>query len=312
MGDEPASAPPSVRAVTGKGFSWISVERPTSVECDELIDQYGLLPADLELALDRRQATSLARREHYLLIVFQVPLPTAVGKRRGIVVSPVAIFVRPDVLITVHTGDVRPLARLFRQLEVGAEPRDRAFASGVGGALFVLLNRLVDVAVDARTHLDQAISALEDDMLREAASETVGALAQLRREIRALRRLVAPLPTLIRGCGAVDLGLTNDDDWERLARRADRLSEALDDDVASLRDAVQAVDVATSLRRAVHLRALTGVAATTLPVIAVVLILGTLPASPLASQPNGFAIGLAIVGVVFLGALLVLKRRGIV
>ncbi len=311
MGDEPASAPPNVRAITAAGFSWINVERPTKVECDDLSQHYALLPSDVEIALDRRQGPALVRREHYLLIILQVPLPAPEGQRRSFVVSQVAIFVRPDLLITIHAGDVRPLTRLFHQFEVGAEARDVAFSSGVGGALFAILRRLIDVAVDARAHLDQALSALEEDIWEEVGPGMIGSLARRRREIRVLRSLVVPLPSVIRSVGAVALGLAADEDWERLAQRAESLAAALGEDIQALRDVVTTANLAVTARTASHLRVATAIAGTTLPVIAVVLLLDLSPSNPLAGQANGFAIGLAIAGVVFLGVLLMLKRRGV-
>ena len=311
MGNEPASAPPNVRAITAAGFSWVDVERPTKVACDELCQQYGLLSSDVEMALDPRSSPVLVRRERYLLVVVQVPLLAPEGQRRSFVVSQVAMIVRPDLLITIHAGDVRPLTRLFHQLEVGTEARDVTFSSGVEGALFVIVRRLIDVAADARAHAEQATSALEEELLREVGPGMIGSLARRRRELRALQGLVASLPAVIRGIGEVDLGLATGADWEHLAQRADCLAAALEGDVHALRDVIATANLAITSRTASYLRVVAAVAATTLPLIVVVLLLDLSPSNPLAGQANGFAIGLAIAGVVFLGVLLVLKRRGI-
>jgi magnesium transporter len=311
VGESP-SAPPSIRSVTANGFSWVSVERPTRSESDEVCRRYDLLPSDVETALDRRQTPRIVRRERYLFVVVHVPLAPSGGQRRGLVISPVAICVRPDSLLTFHDGEIRPLMRLFRQLEADASSRDAAFAVGVEGVLFSIVQRLVDAMVAARERLDQAISIQEGEILRSPTPSTIEVLAQLRREARVLRRLIAPLPTLIRELGEIDLGLATKADWAHLALRPARLVEALDDDVDALREILAATSVAATLRGTAHLQVLTVVVTTTLPVLAVMAILAMLPENPLAGQANNSTVRLAVAGVVFLGALLTLRRRGII
>jgi hypothetical protein len=60
------------------------------------------------------------------------------------------------------------------------------------------------------------------------------------------------------------------------------------------------------------LRALLVVAALTLPPLAAAMILALPLANPLAAAPGSYAIGLAIVGVVFLVALALLKRNRLI
>ncbi|HVC34103.1 MAG TPA: CorA family divalent cation transporter [Chloroflexota bacterium] len=306
VGDSPAE-PASVQSVTANGFSWTDVERPTRAEADDLALVHGLFAADVDLALDRRQASRILRRERYLLAVVCVPLLSNGGQGPATTTSPVAIFIRPTSLVTMHAGDVRPFRRLFQQLRLDALARDLAFAGGVDAVLYAIVQRLVDAATTAQGRLDQAIAAQEADLARSDLLAALGVIAQLRREARDLRRVVGPLPMVIRGIGSVDLGLTARVDWEDLARRSDRLVEALDDAVDAIREMLLAANAAANLRGAAQLRTLTAIAALTLPVIVVATLLAMPPTSPLAGQANGFALSLAIAGVVFLTALAILK-----
>lgn len=302
----------NIRSVTADGMSWISVERPSHAESEAIAREYDLIPSDVALALDRNQSAGLFRRDRYLLIVLQIPAAPSSERRHDIVTNPVAIFARPDILLTIHNGETRPLTRLFQHFEVDGVAREIAFQAGVGGVLFSLAQRLVDAFRANHAQLGEAIAVQEEEMPRSPTPRALGDLAHLRRETRVLRRLAAPLPSMIREIGEVELGLPAQGDWARLALRVEHLVEGLDDDLDALREIVVATGVATGLREMTQLRVLTAICATALPVIVAALLLGVVPGNPLAGQANGYVIDLAILGIVFLGTLLLLKRRGIV
>lgn len=310
VGESP-SLPGSVQSISANGFSWTSAERPSRADLDDVARSWELLPSDISLALDGRQTPGIFHRERYLLILFPVPLPTDSSHRRSTVSCPVAAFVRPDALLTIHTGQVRALTRFFQQLASDGASRDVVFAAGVGGVLLTLVQRLVDLVAASRARVDHDVAGEEKEISRGAGPEFLVAVTDLQREVRVLRRLVAPWPGLIRGLKDVDLGLAASDDWEHLARRGDHVLAELDDTAEALRGIILAIQVATDIRRAGDVRALIVVTALTLPIIAVTLLLTMPPANPIASLPDEFRATLAIAGAILIGIAVILKRRGI-
>ena len=310
VGDSP-SLPGNVQSISANGISWTSAERPSRADLDDVARSWELLPSDLSLALDGRQTPGIFHRERYLLILFQVPLPTDSSHRRSPVTCPVAVFARPNALLTVHTGQVRALTRFFQQLASDGASRDVVFAAGVGGVLFTLVQRLVDLVAVSRARLDHDVSWEEEEIARGVGPEFIAAVIDRQREVRVLRRLVAPWPGLIRGLKDIDLGIAARDDWEHLARRGDHVLAELDDTAEGLGGLVLAIQVATEIRRAGDVRALVVVTAVTLPIIVVTLLLTMPPANPIASLFGGFNATLAIAGTVLIGVALILKWRGI-
>jgi magnesium transporter len=310
---EPASSAPSSQSIAANGLVWVNVERPTAGEAEALVRDFKLARADVDAGLGRAESSGVWRRERYVLIVVQVPVPAS-GRQQGrILASPVTILAARDFLITIHAGEVRPLIRMFRQCETDDRAREAAFAVGVPGLVFAIIQRLIDAAASARARIERAIAAQEESDVRSANFQSLGHIAQLRTEARGLWRLTAPLPTLVRSVAAFEpIASTGDETWERVVRRAERLIQTLEDDIAALDGAYLAISAAASLRGAGYLREITVIAALTLPVIAIGILIGIPLANPLAAQPGAYAIALAIAGVVFLVVLVALKRRGMI
>src|SRR5207237_142532 len=170
------------------GFVWVNVERPTAGEADALVRDFHLSRGDVDAALGRGESSGVWRRDDYILVVLQVPV-LASGRQPGrILASPVSIFAAPGFLITVHAGEVRPLVRLFRQCETDDRAREAAFAVGIAGLLLAVIQRLVDATASARSRIERAITAQEEGDVRAASLQSLGQIAHLRTEARAVWR----------------------------------------------------------------------------------------------------------------------------
>jgi LPXTG-motif cell wall-anchored protein len=101
------------------------------------------------------------------------------------------------------------------------------------------------------------------------------------------------------------------DEWDRLLQRAERVLELLVDDLATIDASFLSLNTISTLTQLEHLRLLVVVATLTLPLVVVLQLLALPLAGPLTGQPNGYAIAVGVAGVVFLGVLFLLRRRGL-
>ncbi len=308
MISESPSISGNVQSISGAGFSWTNVERPSRADLDDIARSWDVGSADLALALDGSQTWGTFRREHYLMIRVQIPLPSPSRQHQTPLTSPVVVFVRPDSLLTIHSGQFRGLNRLFQRLSSDAAAREAGFAEGVGGVLFSIVQRLVETLASERTRIDHGISLQEGDIPRAAGASFIAAIVDRQRDVRVLRQAVAPLPGVIRGLAEIDLGLIAREDWEHLARRVDHLLADLDGAADALRSLIAVAEVATNQRRTEYVRALVVVVAVALPVLTTTTLLVLIVGSPISGQSNGLLAAVLIVAAVLLGTLLVLKR----
>ncbi len=315
---EPTRAGTTVQSIVVDGYSWVSVEHPTAAEVDVLAREFRVHRSDLELALDRSSPDGVWRREGYVLIVFRVPV-LGVGRHKGaFVASPVALVAGQTFLITIHTGEIRPLLRLFRQVETDERAREAAFAVGVAGLAFLVVQRLIDAVGAARGRVEQTIGVVEEAALPASTAglrdaETIRTIAHARSEARQLRRLATNLPTILRAVRELEpIAGAPEDGWDRLIGRAERLIAALEDDVAELEGSLLASMATASFEAIRYARTLAVIAALTLPVVTVAGLISLPLGNPLASAPHGYLIGLGVLGGVFLVALFLVRRRGLI
>lgn len=314
IGESPSTGT-SVQSLTANGCTWVSVERPTVSEIEYLTREYGLARSDLEEALDRGRVSGVWRRDSYIVVVAHIPVITTGQSRAGLSISPVTLFVGRSFLVSVHLGEIRSLLRLFRQLETDDQARETTFEPGLAGVVRAIVHRLLDTVAAARGRIERAVADEEEVTVRSGnprgARQTIAEAMRLRSEARQIRRVTTPLPELIRALDGVEtLGSLGIDGWEPAAGRADRLIGALDDDLSALDGILLASSAMATLEGAKDTRALATIAALTLPVIATAALLSMPGGNPLASQSGGYAMSLAVAGVVFLIALFVARRRG--
>jgi magnesium transporter len=314
LGDTSAAIT-SIQSLTANGLTWLSVERPTSAESDSLARNYGLRRADLDDALDRAAASGVWRRDHYVLALFNAPVVGS-GKQSRPTASPVALFVGDSFLVVVHTGEIRPLVRFFRQCETDEATREATFDRGIAGVTQAVVQRVVDAAAASRARVERMLESAEDAGAPEsggaAGRAAVQAMNRTRAEAHTVRRVLAPLPGVIQALpGALDVPAELADEWDRLLQRAERVLELLVDDLATIDASFLSLNTISTLTQLEHLRLLVVVATLTLPLMVVLQLLALPLAGPLTGQPNGYAIAVGVAGVVFLGVLFLLRRRGL-
>jgi magnesium transporter len=317
MISESPSSEASIQVIAANGCTFASVERPTAGEVDRLTREFGISRADLEEALDRGRVSGVWRRDDYAVVVVVVPILITGSARTGLGASPVTLFVGSSFVVAVHTGEIRPLIRFYRQLETETDARDVAFDRGVASLVRVLIQRLIDSAVAARGRVERSLADTEEIGLLpgdgRSARQSIAAAMRLQAEARQIRRLAAPLPDLIRSLdGVTTLAMRGTDTWESTAGRADRLVGTLDDDLAALDGFLLAASAMATIDGARDARAAATVATLTLPPLTVAALLAMPGGSPLAGQPGGYALSLAGAGIVFLVALFIARRRGMV
>jgi magnesium transporter len=317
IGDSPSTGA-LIQTINADGSSWVNVERPTDAEMDVLTREFAVLRTDLEAALDRSGPTGVWRRQEHVVITLHLPTVGLSQSQTGRTSAPVTLFIGRNFLVTVHTGEVRQLNRLFRHFESDELARAEAFSAGIGGAVFSVIGRLVDTTGAARASVERAIAEQEDIASRAVDSqrstrETVLGAARLRADARSIHRYASPLPGLIRSLVGLDpIADAAGEGWDRLIARAERLVLATEHDLAAVDGLILAATAIAQLESARSLRGLLVIAALTLPVIAVVTLMALPVANPLASVGNPFTLAVALAGVVFLVALFGLRRRGFV
>ena len=184
----------TLEQVTWNGLTWVNIEGATSKETEYLAQNYPFHPLDLDDCLSRIQRPKIDEYGDYLFIVLHFP----VFKReaRVTVSSQVSIFIGEDYLVTLHPGNLKPLAKLFRDCQINEEARQENMKSS-GYILYRIVDRLVDYCFPILNKIMENIEKVEEDIFDARGRQTVQEISILRRDVISYRRIIWPLRAVI-------------------------------------------------------------------------------------------------------------------
>jgi magnesium transporter len=177
-------------------ITWINIEKPTGSDMEYLAKTYLFNLFDLEDCLSRIERPKIDEYENYLFLVLHFP----VFKKEARVTtsSQVSIFIGGDFLVTVHTGDLKTLAKLFDDCQMNERAREEHMARSSGYLLYRILDRLVDYCFPILNRVIANIEAAEDRLFSEPARDTVQEISVLRRDVMSYRRIIRHQPAILK------------------------------------------------------------------------------------------------------------------
>ncbi len=177
-------------------ITWLNVEKPTHADMDYLAKNYLFNLFDLEDCLSRIERPKIDEYKNYLFLVLHFP----VFNEKARVTTPcqVSVFIGEDYLVTVHSGDLKPLSKLFDDCQQNERAREDHMARSSGYLLYRILDRLVDYCFPVLNKVIANVEAAEDRLFSEPARDTVQEISVLRRDIMAYRRIIRPQPAILK------------------------------------------------------------------------------------------------------------------
>ncbi len=180
--------------VDGKGFVWINIDSPNRSLLSSLMEAYPFHQLDIEDCLSKTQLPKIDEYPDYLFIV--VHFPRFLKEKKFSIPSQVSVFLGRDFLVTVHSGELKPINRLYERCRSDESVRGAYMGISSTYLLYRLLN---DLAVNLRQMAGKILSnieALEDKVFDEKV-EATREVTELRHDIANLRRTVFPLKRVI-------------------------------------------------------------------------------------------------------------------
>ena len=178
----------NIESVTWGKLTWINIEKPTSKETEYLGQTYPFHALDLEDCLSRIERPKIDEYEDYLFIVLHFP----VFDRAARVTRPsqVAIFLGENYLISLHSGELRPLANLFNDCQINESAREENLGRSPGYLFYRIFDRLVDYCFPIMNKIISNIEAAEDDAFSKPVPHTVREIMIIRRDMIAFKRII--------------------------------------------------------------------------------------------------------------------------
>ena len=190
-------------------ITWVNVEKPSSKDMHYLAKNYLFHPLELEDCLSRTERPKIDEHENYLFIVLHFPVYDK--KAQVTVTSQVSIFIAADLLVTVHTGGLKPLSHLFNDCQQNESACNENMLRSTGYLLYRILDRLVDYCFPIVRKIISNAEDIEDRLFSEPNRDSVRELSILRRDILSTRRIIRPQRTILKSLEIKDYPFLKED-----------------------------------------------------------------------------------------------------
>lgn len=190
-------------------ITWVNIEKPTPKDIEYLAENYLFHPLDLEDCRSKKELPKIDEYKNYLFLVLHFPVFSK--EARVTTPSQVSIFIGGDYVVTVHSGDLKPLSKLFNDCQQNERAREDNMARSSGYLLYRILDRLVDYCFPITNKIIANVEAAEDRLFSEVTRDTVQEISLLGRDIMAYRRIVRPQPAILKSLEEKDYPFLRED-----------------------------------------------------------------------------------------------------
>lgn len=304
-----AAPPANVRLVEHGGIRWYDIRPPTTTSVEFLRETFDFHPLALDDVLSRLQRPKLDVYGDVLFVVMHFPVHHKAT--RATTASEVDIFVGPDYVVTVHDGQLKPLARMFDAAEEERETREALLGASSGRLLYYIIDRLVDYCFPIVGKVAERVEALEDSIFERPGLATVQEISIVRRDLIALRRIMKPQLGLIAQLEHRELpgiGAETEVYFGDVSDHLGKIWDVLDDEQDVLQGLSATFDSLTTHRLNEVIKALTIISVVILPLTLITGLYGMNVPLPFEHSPH--ALTIIVVVMLIMVALMLLAFRG--
>jgi len=187
---------PDISSITAGKLSWFYLEKPSASEVESLAQHFHFHPLNIDDVLSRAQRPKIDEYDDHLFIVLHFPV---FDKENRITrPSEVDIFVGENYVVTVHcNGDLKPLAKFFRECQINEESKTTYLGRSSGFLLYHILDRLVNYCFPILNKVTDNVDDIEEVIFAKPVPQTVRQISLIRRDLVSFRRVIRPQISVI-------------------------------------------------------------------------------------------------------------------
>ncbi|HUE95916.1 MAG TPA: magnesium/cobalt transporter CorA [Longimicrobiaceae bacterium] len=168
-----------------RGFVWVEIAAPTETEAKYLRDELGMHHLAVEDCLRGRQRPKI---DHYAGYSFLVYYATRLNPARSrVALNELHLFLGRGFLITVHSHEIPEIEEVIAACREAPARRSDSIA-----VAHALLDAITDRYFPLIEHFSNRIEGFEEQVFLEMPTTSMEKVADLRRELIHVRRVLAP------------------------------------------------------------------------------------------------------------------------
>ncbi len=180
--------------IKGNNIRWINIDHPNSETVNALAEVHPFHKLALDDCLSKNQLPKIDDYGEYLFIILH--FPRYLKELRFSIPMQVALFLGRDFLVTVHSGDLKPINRIFEACRDNEAARSNYMGKSSYYLVYQLILALVENLLKMAAKVMSNIEVLEEKVFDESV-DAVRDVTGLRHNIANLRRTIFPLKRVL-------------------------------------------------------------------------------------------------------------------
>jgi magnesium transporter len=301
----------STNTLTHGSVTWTNIVHPTPEDLQQLAARYPQFhPLNLQDCLTELEFPKIDHHDDYLFLVVQMPVWD--GGQRYARPAEVDIFITRGLLVTSHRDELTPLAEMFERAQAEAQSRDLWMGQGASPLLYHLLDVLVNNCQAFVQSVDGDLRHIEKHLFDADTRHILREVAEVRRNIIALRRILHPQREVILSLERGNWPFIHDEldlYWGDIGDHLAQFTALLDEDAEVVGGLSDTVDTLSSHRIDDVVRLLTVATVITLPLSLLATIFGMNILMPFSEHPLLFYTVIGLGAVLTLWLIWYLRKR---
>lgn len=172
-------------------LTWMDIKNPTPEIMEEVKKKYDFHELDIEDTLSPHQRPKMDEYEDYAFIILRIPYYDS--RKKTVLSEEVDIFVKDNVVITIHWGSLKALTQFFDSCERDAKFRRKMMGSGSGILLYEVIDHLYASVFPILAKMERSIGKMENEVFHfNPKHDMLKEILLLKKNLIHFRRVIAP------------------------------------------------------------------------------------------------------------------------
>lgn len=208
-------------------YTWLNITEPTPDDVLILRNRFPYIhPLNLEDVLSRLERPKVDTDEQYLFVVLQFPVWDQTNRISR--AAEVNLILGRRFVVSMHDNTLKPLRSFFDLCQNDEKSLQDKLGRGAGYIFYTIIDQLVDYCFPILRKVDQNVDRLEDSVFTDEPRRIIREIAEARRDIIALRRIIRHQIPVVEELEQSDHPLLHEDMDEYYGDIVDHLYKALD------------------------------------------------------------------------------------
>lgn len=172
-------------------LTWMDIQNPEPKFLHKLKEEHQFHELDIEDCLSEHQRAKVDEYDDYLFIILHIAYYDK--RQQRVVTEEIDIFIKNNLLITIHWGGVKAVSDFFESIQKSATTKKAMMGHGSGFLLYELLDHLYTSAFPILDIIERNVTTLERDVFNlSKQQDLLKDILNLKKNIITFRRVITP------------------------------------------------------------------------------------------------------------------------